>query len=113
MWVAPPAAEVELPVLAAVDLAVLVVLALAQVVAQAHRVQPPLLVLARAHLPGLVPLVPVGPPVLADLVVAPVVPLQHLLSRQLFSAAMARSTPSPRAMCEPVPRSRWPPKGRT
>ena len=69
-----------LPVLAVVDLAPLPVPALAQVVARrAHLVQLPLLaqllVLAKAHL------------------VEPAVPLQHLLSRLSFSAAMARSTP--------------------
>ena len=77
---------VEAPVLAVVDLAHLPVLALAQVVARrAHRVQLPLLarlpVLAKAHLP-----------VVAHLVVEPEVPL-HLLSRQSFSAARARSSP--------------------
>ena len=87
----PPAAVVAAsvvgpPVLAVVDLAHLPVLALAQVVARrAHRVQLPLLarlpVLAKAHLP-----------VVAHLVVEPEVPL-HLLSRQSFSAAMARSSP--------------------
>ena len=74
-----------LPVLAVVDLAHLPVLA--QVVARrAHRVQLPLLVrllvLAKAHLP-----------VVAHLVVEPEGPLQHLLRRQSFSAAMARNTP--------------------
>ena len=44
-------------------------------------------------------------PVLALLVVEPVVAVQ-LLSRQSFSAAMAGSTPKPRATYEPVPRSR-------
>ena len=95
------AAVVEPPVLAVADLAHLPVLALAQVVARrAHRVQLPLLarlpVLAKAHLPVLVPLVLDGRPVLADLVVEPEGPLEHplnLLSRQSFSAAMARSTP--------------------
>jgi hypothetical protein len=109
MLAAPAAAVVaavvvEPPVLAVVDLAHLPVLALAQVVARrAHRVQLPLLarllVLAKAPLPvppqprirG--PLVLAGPPDLAGLVVAPAVALQHLLSRQSFSAAMARSTP--------------------
>ena len=80
------AVVVEPPVLAVVDLAHLPVLALAQVVARrAHRVQLPLLarlpVLAKAHLP-----------VVAHLVVEPEVPL-HLLSRQSFSAARARSSP--------------------
>jgi len=44
----------------------------------------------------------------ADLVVlVAAVPLQHLLSRQSFSAAMARISPSPgQATYEPVPRSR-------
>ena len=71
-------------------LAHLPVLALAQVVARrahrVHRVQLPLLarlpVLAKAH----------HLPVVAHLVVEPEVPL-HLLSRQSFSAAMARSSP--------------------
>ena len=53
----------------------------------------------------LVPLVLAGLPVLAHLVVEPEVPV-HLLSRQSFSAAMARSTPYPQAPYEPVPRSR-------
>ena len=34
------------------------------------------------------------------------VPVEPLLSRQSFSAAMAGSTPKPRATYEPVPRSR-------
>ena len=77
---------VEPPVLAVVDLAHLPVLALAQVVARrAHRVQLPLLarlpVLAKAHLP-----------VVAHLVVEARLP-RHLLSRQSFSAARARSSP--------------------
>ena len=81
------AVVVEPPVLAVVDLAHLPVLALAQVVVRrAHRVQRPLLVrllvLAKAHLP-----------VVEHLVVEPEGPLQHLLSRLSFSAAMARSTP--------------------
>ena len=58
----------------------------------------------QAELPALVPLV------LAHLVVEPVAAAEHLLSRlnrQSFSAAMARSSPSPGApTCEPVPRSR-------
>jgi hypothetical protein len=90
------AVVVEPPVLAVVDLAHLPVLALAQVVARrAHQVQLPLLarlpVLAKAHLP--VPAlrsVVVG--LVAHLVVEPAVPLELLLSRQSFSAAMARST---------------------
>jgi len=96
MWAAL-AAEVEALVLAVVDLAHLPVLALAQVVARrAHRVPLPLLallllLLAKAHLP--VPAVRPVVVVLAVLAVAPAVPLQHLLSRQSFSAAMARSTP--------------------
>ena len=69
------------PVLAAVDLAYLPVLA-----RRAHRVRLPLL----ARLPVLAP--PVQAPVLAHLVVEPEVPL-HLLSRQSCSAAMARSSP--------------------
>ena len=81
----------ELLVLAVVDLAHLPVLA-----CRAHRepfpLQPRLPDLARAHLLVLVPPVLVGLPVLADLVVAPEVPA-HLLSRQSFSAARARSTP--------------------
>ena len=46
--------------------------------------------------------------VLADLVVlVAVVPLQHLLRRQSFSAATARISPSPvQPTYEPVPRSR-------
>ena len=52
-----------------------------------------------AELPALVP------PVLAHLVVEAAVP-RHLLSLQSFSAAMAGSTPKPRATCERVPRSR-------
>ena len=96
-----------LPVPAVVDLAHLPVLALAQVVARrAHRVQLPrlallLLLLAKAHLPVvpvvvalavLVLLALAGLPVLGDLVVAPAVPLQRLLSRQSFSAARVRSS---------------------
>ena len=91
------AAVVEEPpvlaVVALVDLAAhLPVLALAQVVARrAHRVQLPRLPLARALLADLVP---AALPVLADLVDAlAVAVLQLLLSRQWFSAAMARSTP--------------------
>ena len=85
-----------LPVLAVVDLAHLPVLA--QVVARrAHRVQLPLLVrllvLAKARLPVLAPVVLDGAPVLAHPVVEPEGPLQHLLSRRSFSAAMARNTP--------------------
>ena len=92
------AAEVEPQVLAVVDLAHLPVLALAQVVVRrAHRLQLPLLarllVLAQAPLPVLVPVVLAGLPVLAHLVVEPEGPLQHLLSRRSFSAAMARNTP--------------------
>jgi hypothetical protein len=84
------------PVLAVVDLAHLPVLALAQVVARrARRVHLPLLVrllvLAKAPLPVLV-LGLAGLRVLARLVVEAAVP-PHLLSRQSFSAAMARSTP--------------------
>ena len=85
---------VEPLVLAVVDLAVL---ALAQVLAhRAHRVQLPLrarlLVLAKAHLLVRVPPVLAGLPVLAHRVVEPEVLLQHLLSRQSFSAARARSS---------------------
>ena len=81
------AVVVEPPALAVVDLAHLPVLALAQVVARrAHRLQLPRLarlpVLAKAHLP-----------VVAHLVVEPAVPLALPLSRQSFSAAMARSSP--------------------
>jgi hypothetical protein len=91
------AVVVEPPVLAVVDLAHPPVLALAQVVARlVHRVPLPLLarlpVLAKAHLP--VPerrSVVVG--LVAHLVVEPAVPLQLLLSRQSFSAAMASSSP--------------------
>jgi hypothetical protein len=91
------AVVVEAPVLAVVDQAHLPVLVLAQVVARrGRRVQLPrlallLLLSARARLP-----VPAVRPVvvaLADLVVEPAVLLQHLLSRQSFSAAMARITP--------------------
>ena len=95
------AVVVEPPVLAVVDLAHLPVLALAPVLARrAHQVQLPLLarlpLLAKAHLPvpalrsvvvGLAQL-----PVVAHLVVEPEAPV-HLLSRQSFSAAMARSSP--------------------
>ena len=89
------AAVVEPPVLAVVDLAHPPVLALAQAVARlAHLVQLPLLarllVLAKAPLPVLV-LVLAGLRVLAHLVVEGAVP-PHLLSRQSFSAAMARSS---------------------
>ena len=80
------AVVVEPPAPAVVDLAHLPVLALAQVVAgRAHRLQLPLL----ARLPVLVA---AALRVLADLVVVPAGPLQHLRSRQSFSAAMARST---------------------
>ena len=86
-----------LPVLAVVDLAPLPVPVLAQVVVRAHRVQLPLLawllVRARAPLPVRVPVVLDEVPVLARLVVEPAVPLQLLLSRRSFSAAMARNTP--------------------
>ena len=87
---------VALPVPAVVDLAHLPVLALAQVVAR--RAQRPLWrrlpVLARAHRPVRADLVVLARvPVVAHLVVAQAVPLQLLLSRQLFSAAMARSSP--------------------
>ena len=81
-----------LPVLAVVDLAHQVVLELAQVVARlVHRLQLPLRVrlLAKAPLRVLVPLVLAGLPVL---VVEPVGPLQHRLSRQSSSAARARSS---------------------
>ena len=99
MWAAVVAVVVEPPVLAVVDLAHLPVLALAQVAARrAHRVQLPLLprLPAKAHLP--VPAlrsVVVGlaqVPVVAHLVVEPVVAVERL-SRQSFSAAMARSSP--------------------
>ena len=53
-----------------------------------------------------------SPVVLAHLVVEPAVPVELPLSRQSFSAAMAGSTPKPRATYEPVPRSKWPRKGR-
>ena len=46
-----------------------------------------------------------GRPVLAHLVLA-AVPVDLLLSRRSFSAAMERSTPSPAPTCEPVPRSK-------
>ena len=45
------------------------------------------------------------PLLLPQVVVESEVPL-HLQGRQSFSAAMARSTPKPRATYEPVPRSR-------
>ena len=44
--------------------------------------------------------------VLVHLVVEPAVPVEPLLSRQSFSAAMAGSTPKTRATYEPVPKSR-------
>ena len=47
-----------------------------------------------------------GPGAPLALVVEAAVPVQLLLSRQSFSAAMAGSTPRPRATYEPVPRSR-------
>ena len=125
MWAAQAAVvEAVLAVLAVVALAHRAVLAPAQVVA--HRVQLPLLALrlllwAKAHrpVPALRPVV-VAPAVLAVLVLAvlagllvlavlvvePEAPLQHLLSRRSFSAAMARSTRQPQATYEPVPRSR-------
>ena len=87
-----------LPVPVVVDLAHLPVLALAQVVARrVHRARLPLparlLVLTKAPLPVLVRVL-AGLRVPAHLVVEPVVAVQHLLlSRQSFSAAMARSTP--------------------
>ena len=87
------------------------VLALAQVVVRrAHRLPLPLLarlpvlakglpvravrpvVVARAQVPGVAGLV--------------VVPAVRLLNRQWFSAAMARTTPSPPPTYEPVPSSR-------
>ena len=43
-------------------------------------------------------------PALALWVLDPAVPVELLLSRQSFSAAMARSTPSPAPTFEPVPR---------
>ena len=68
----------------------LLVLALAQVLA--HRVQLPLLarlpVLAKAHPP-----VPALRSVVVGLVVEAAVAVELLLSRQSFSAAMARNTP--------------------
>ena len=45
-------------------------------------------------------------PVLARLVVEAELPVELLLSRPSFSAAMAGTTPKPRATYEPVPRSR-------
>ena len=82
----------EPPVLAVAGLAQLPVLARAEVVARRpHRVQLPLLawrpVLAKAHLPVLA-----GLRVLAHLGVEAAAP-PHLLSRQSFAAAMARSSP--------------------
>jgi hypothetical protein len=65
-------------------------------------VEPPVpAVVDLAHLPVLA-----LAQVVAPVVVEPAVPLELLLSRQSFSAAMARSTPSPAATYEPVPRSR-------
>ena len=62
----------------------------------AHRVQLPLLarllLVARAH-PASVVVAQAQGPVVADLVVAPAVPLEQLRSRQSCSAAMAGSTP--------------------
>jgi hypothetical protein len=91
------AVVVEPPVLAVVDLAHLPVLALAQVVVRrAHRVQLPLLarllLVARAHLPVVAHLPVWAQPLVAARRVVEAVPLQHLLSRQSCSAAMARST---------------------
>jgi len=90
------AVVVEPPVLAAVDLAHLPALALAQAVAR--RAPLPLSgrlpVLARARLPVRADLVVLARvPVVAHLVVAQAVALQLLLSLQSFSAAMARSSP--------------------
>jgi hypothetical protein len=90
------AVVVEPPVLAVVVLARLPVLAPAQVVAR--RAPRPLWrrlpVLAKAHLPVRADLVVLARvPVVAHLVVAQAVALQLLLSRRLFSAAMARSSP--------------------
>ena len=97
MWAAAAvvAAAVVEAVLAVVGLVHLPVLA--QVVARwAHRVQLPLLarllLVARAH-PASVVVAQAQGPVVADLVVAPAVPLEQLLSRQSCSAAMAGSTP--------------------
>ena len=58
------------------------------------------------ELPALVPLVLAGLPVLAHLVVVPAAAVpRHPLSRQSFSAARARSSPSPGPPTyEPVPR---------
>jgi hypothetical protein len=65
-------------------------------------VEPPVpAVVDLAHLPVLA-----LAQVVAPVVVEPAVPLELLLSRQSFSAAMARSPPSPAATYEPVPRSR-------
>ena len=51
--------------------------------------------------------------VVARLVVEPEV-LLHLRSHRSFSAAMAKSSPSPGPpTCEPVRRSKWQPRGRT
>jgi hypothetical protein len=57
--------------------------------------QPVLVALVQQHLASLraVRVVPVQPLVLAHLVREPAVPARRLLSRQSFSAAMARSTP--------------------
>ena len=60
-----------------------------------------------------VPLVPSPLPLRLHLEVGAVEAGAQLLSRQSFSAAMAESSPSPgEPTYEPVPRSRWPRKGR-
>ena len=97
-------AAVLAAVLAVVDSADLPVLAVQVVARRAHRVQLPLpalllLLLAKAHLPVpavrpvVVALAVLVLVVLVHLVVEPEVLQQHLLSRQSFSAAVARNTP--------------------
>ena len=81
-----------------------VVVAQALVQAQLHP-QPQLPVLAQRRRESELQL-PVVLVVLAHLVVEPAVPVELPLSRQSCSAAMAGSTPKPRATYEPVPRSR-------
>ena len=107
---APAAVAVveALPVLAVVDSAHLVVLAPVAAL-RAHRVPLPLLarlpLLLRA--PLLVQALAQVVAGLAHQVVEPAVALLLLLSRQSFSAAWARSSPSPAPPTyEPVPRSR-------
>ena len=90
------------PVAVVVDSAALVAQVLVDLVVPAHPLVPAPLP-QEPELPVLAQL-----PVLAHLVVEAAVPrdLLSLLSRQSFSAAMARSTPSPAPPYAPVPRSR-------